>query len=167
MTEIWKVIPSCPNYEASSLGNIRNKKTQHVTKQYISNHGYCLVCLSSNNKSMRKKVHRLVLEAFVGPPTAPFGLHNNGTRTDNRIENLRWGTGQENMDDAKKHGTTARGNNIKNAILTPEKVLKIRILSKQGYSAERISKVIDAAPNTIRSVVRGKTWSWVNEGESA
>ena len=52
-----------------------------------------------------KYIHRLVLEAFVGPcPEGMETCHNNGVRTDNRLENLRWDTSSANNDDIVKHG---------------------------------------------------------------
>lgn len=43
------------------------------------------------------KVHRLVLETFVGKcPPGMQGDHINRNRTDNRLENLRWVTPEEN-----------------------------------------------------------------------
>lgn len=51
-------------------------------------------------------VHRLVL-ALHGPKQPqgkPFVLHNNGVKTDCRLENLRWGNAQDNADDARNHG---------------------------------------------------------------
>lgn len=45
------------------------------------------------------KVHRLVAEAFLGPQ--PFDgavvMHLNEVGTDNRVENLKWGTQKENL----------------------------------------------------------------------
>lgn len=50
-------------------------------------------------------VHRVVLTAFVGPcPDGMEGCHNNGNPTDNRLENLRWGTRSENSRDTVRHG---------------------------------------------------------------
>lgn len=49
-------------------------------------------------------VHRAMLEAFVGP--CPEGMeccHNNGNGLDNRLENLRWDTREENIADMKFH----------------------------------------------------------------
>ena len=45
------------------------------------------------------KVHRLICEAFHGPPSseAPIVLHLNEDSLDNRPENLRWGTQKENL----------------------------------------------------------------------
>jgi len=65
--------------------------------------GYPFVVLSGKKGRF---VHRLVLETFVGP--RPHGMearHLDGDRTNNRVENLRWGTRKENVADAIKHGT--------------------------------------------------------------
>ena len=48
-----------------------------------------------------KRVHRMVLEAFVGP--CPEGMqcrHLNDVKNDNRLNNLAWGTRKENSADA-------------------------------------------------------------------
>jgi len=47
------------------------------------------------------------LETSVGPcPEGHVTRHLNGDPTDNRLENLRWGTRSENQRDSVKHGTT-------------------------------------------------------------
>ena len=45
------------------------------------------------------KIHRLVCEAFHGipPKSRSIVLHLNESSTDNRPENLRWGTQKENL----------------------------------------------------------------------
>lgn len=45
------------------------------------------------------KVHRLICEAFHGPPPKdkPVVIHINENALDNRPENLKWGTMKENM----------------------------------------------------------------------
>lgn len=49
-------------------------------------------------------LHRVILETFVGPaPEGAVTRHLNDVRTDNRLENLAWGTQQENMDDMKNN----------------------------------------------------------------
>lgn len=51
-------------------------------------------------------VHRLVLEAFIGPaPEGAEGCHNDGDPSNNRVENLRWDTRSHNAQDSVRHGT--------------------------------------------------------------
>src|SRR5262245_43976187 len=60
-----------------------------------SNTGYFRVGLRDSvaKKTRYFSVHRLILEAFVGPcPDGYVACHNDGTRSNNRPENLRWDT---------------------------------------------------------------------------
>lgn len=51
-------------------------------------------------------VHRLVLEAFVGPcPEGMEGCHGDGDPTNNSLGNLRWDTATSNQLDKVRHGT--------------------------------------------------------------
>jgi hypothetical protein len=56
-------------------------------------------------------VHQLVLETFVGPcPENQETRHLDGIPANNRLENLCWGTSQENNGlDKRRHGTLALG----------------------------------------------------------
>lgn len=58
-------------------------------------------------------VHRLVLEAFVGPcPPGMECCHNNGVASDNRLCNLRWDTSSENKYDWVRSGTHHQANKL-------------------------------------------------------
>ena len=117
--EIWKPIVGYEGvYEVSDQGKVRSldRIVHSITgKKYLckgkilkdtpGSHGYPTVSLSKNSKIKRACVHRLVLETFIGLPKAGFeACHNNGTRSDNRLSNLRWGTSSENTQDVKRHG---------------------------------------------------------------
>jgi hypothetical protein len=55
-------------------------------------------------------VHRLMLEAFVGPcPTGHQAAHCDGDRHNNVLTNLRWATRKENEADKLRHGTHQYG----------------------------------------------------------
>ena len=73
---------------------------------------YCVVSLRENSgtgKVTCRYVHRLVLEAFVGPcPPGLECLHRDHDTANNRLRNLRWGTRTENIEDKVKAGR-ARG----------------------------------------------------------
>ena len=79
-------------YEVSDLGMIRNPRTGLILKPRIDKDGYLVITLSKRNKQYGRKVHRLVLEAFVGtaPADKPETDHINRNKQDNSIVNLRW-----------------------------------------------------------------------------
>jgi hypothetical protein len=82
-----------------------------VLKNFLSAYGYQRVGIpplgDENPNTTQRDVHRLMCEAFHGPPPSDDAVvrHLNGIRTDNRPENLRWGTPAENTADMLRHGT--------------------------------------------------------------
>lgn len=52
-------------------------------------------------------IHTLVINAFIGPPPSPdlVTRHKDGTRFNNRADNLEWGTESDNAIDRQRHGT--------------------------------------------------------------
>jgi len=75
-------------------------------KVWKTEHGY-LYCWHGGK---RVRHHRYVWEQANGP--IPDGLdvdHINGDRTDNRLDNLRLVTRQENMQNAKRYCTNSSG----------------------------------------------------------
>jgi len=115
MEEIWKPVPSKPGVLASSLGRIllpkRTAQMPHggvrsytpkptvgaITRaSKTARHEYRGLC---NRFYGNMKVHRLVCEAFHGPP--PFDravvIHLDENALNNDPSNLRWGTQKENL----------------------------------------------------------------------
>jgi hypothetical protein len=72
--------------------------------------GYWYVTLRRNNKAFTRRIHCLLLEAFIGPrPPEYEGCHNDGNYDNNALDNLRWDTPAANHADKLRHGTPARG----------------------------------------------------------
>lgn len=98
--EIWKPIDEFDNqYWVSNLGRVKSlkdPKNEVIMKQSTALYGYATVSLTKGkNKTFR--VHRLVAQAFISnPDNKPHVEHINTIRTDNRVENLRWATADEN-----------------------------------------------------------------------
>lgn len=92
----WKQIQDFPNYEVSSLGNVRNSKTGRVLKQMCKG-GYLFVGLSQNSNGKTTSVHRLVALAFIdNPENKPQVNHKDKNRGNNNVSNLEWSTASEN-----------------------------------------------------------------------
>lgn len=106
MIEEWRPVVGFEGlYRVSSLGRIEHAKFNRPVKAQLRPDGHLHVCLSKDHKRKTVKVHRAVALAFLGVPTGPVTRHLNGVATDNRVENLAWGTYADNAADAIKHGT--------------------------------------------------------------
>jgi hypothetical protein len=115
MDEIWKPVHSKPGIYASNLGRIKlpervakmpnggiriyAPKPTFGTKAKASKNALHSYMNISNRFFGNIKVHRMVCEAFHGPAPIdrPIVIHLNENGTDNRAENLRWGTQKENL----------------------------------------------------------------------
>ncbi len=101
------------------------------------------------------KVHRLVLEAFVGPRSEGLECcHWDGDRTNNRLENLRWDTRASNEADMLRHGTAP-------AKLTENDVREIRRRHSRGESKSALAREFGIVPRTVRDAIDRKTWASV------
>jgi hypothetical protein len=84
----------------------------------------------------QKSVHRLVLEAFVGPcPPGMEACHWNDIRHDNRLENLRWDTHSANEFDKVRNGRHRRAGGKTHRKNSHE----LAPITTQGHSSGHIS----------------------------
>ena len=119
--EEWRAVEAYPRYQVSDAGRVRRieftstdsrgrRRTwpEMVLKQEVGWHGYCTVVLTNDAGPKRFRVHRIVAHAFLEKEHDEQSVvrHRNHKRTDNRAENLAWGTHQDNSDDAVRAGRT-------------------------------------------------------------
>lgn len=128
-----------------------------------NNYGHERLMLGKGSLRRFRSVHRLVLETFVGP--CPQGMeccHKNGIPNDNRLENLRWGTHSENMQDMIEHGNhnPHRGSLQTHSVLTEELVVEIW-LSNGEKSAAKWAEDIGCSTSLIWKVRHNLCWRHV------
>lgn len=162
MITIWKHIPGYEGlYKVSSTGIVMrcDKYPGHVLKPGTNKQGRLQVILCRDGVPIRYQIHKLVLEAFVGP--CPPGMecrHGDGDHTNNCIGNLSWGTHLANMHDKAIHGTQTRGESHPVAKLTEADVKAIRG-SSGTYKA--IAHKYGVTIGAIQAVRSGRTWAHV------
>lgn len=97
--EKYLPIKDFPNYEVSSLGNIRNIKTKKILKpQKAKRGGYLRIMLYRNNKGYTITIHRAVaLSHLNNPNNYPEVDHKDRNKFNNQLSNLRWITKKDNI----------------------------------------------------------------------
>lgn len=151
--EEWRAIPGFDNYEASSEGRVKNSKTGRVLRPAIQHKAkscqYHSVSLRSNGKSYHKRVHQLVLLAFVGPcPKGMETCHADGDGLNNHVGNLRYDTHYNNMYESRRS-------------LSEADVLRIRSERKKHRTLKSLACQFNASESQISNICIGKTYRFI------
>lgn len=115
--ETWRPVVGWEGlYEVSDQGRVRSverivqfgAQTRRVKSTVLkpgkTTKGALFVMLS-NGKARNRRVHQLVLEAFVGPrPPGMEGCHWDDNKENNAVTNLRWDTHSANELDKVRNG---------------------------------------------------------------
>lgn len=184
-TENWRPVVGYEGvYEVSDLGRVRTLArlierksggrwgtgyTRHVKAQPLrpvtgGSNDYLIACLSRDGKTEKRAVHRLVLEAFVGPCPQGMEARHFPDRdvTNNRATNLKWGTHTQNLADRDFHGTSNKGERHGLAKLTDASVKQIRALRAMGYAQTKIGAIVGISQAQVHRVLSGECWSHVS-----
>ena len=158
----WNPIPSWPSYYASQTGLIASTKRGplKILRPITAKDGHQYVFLYSNvNGDMTKQwVHRLVLQTFRGrPKPGQESRHRNGVPGDNRLDNLAWGTRQDNADDRVRHGRSPRGERSGTHKLTEADVRDIR-RRRTSVSSRQLGREYGVSHTTILAACSGEHW---------
>jgi hypothetical protein len=182
-----KEIPDYPDYYVDIEGNVYSTKpyrnnakpetVPRLMKKQISENGYYYISLTNHKNKIKRKVHQLVLETFVGScPEGMEACHNNGDRLDNKLKNLRWDTHKNNMKDAIKQGKTKASKEYRQkrsiqysgegnpyAKLNNQQVRIIRSFNKlnQRPTYQEIGKIFGVTKSVISSIMLNKSYKGI------
>jgi hypothetical protein len=180
MLEIWKDVVGFESfYQVSNFGNVKSlnrivvstDKGNYLRKgkiliKTIDHFGYERVGFTLNSKTVAKKVHRLVAEAFIDNPyNNPHINHIDGNKSNNHCSNLEWCTSSENAIHAFKIGLRVapvynrkeeRNNNSK---LSSQQVKEIRNkYIPYKYSAKKLAIEYNVSESCITHILNNTSW---------
>jgi hypothetical protein len=129
--EDWRpVVGHEGEYEVSDLGRVRSLDRERMFRNrygtlsrrvfkgkvlgpYPNHNGDLIVNLWKDGKMHARRVHHLVLEAFVGlRPQGTEAMHDDDAKTNNALANLSWGTGSENKKQMWKNCIGLQGGRV-------------------------------------------------------
>lgn len=95
--EEWKDVPGYEGlYKVSSLGRVFSLRTERMLKPFKHNKGYLHVSLHKDKNGRIHRVHRLVVDAFIGlDPNVPVN-HIDKNVQNNALSNLEASNVREN-----------------------------------------------------------------------
>ena len=172
----WRPVREVPGYCIDPNGNIysvfwewRGNKINKLTPA-IDQYGYLKVRLTDMDGSRKKhSVHKLVCIAFHGLKSEGREQvrHLNGDKTDNRPENLRWGSAKENGEDKVALGEAAKGSSNGSSKLKDYEVSVIKEMALRGMSGRNIERYFDIDHTVVSRITAGKSWGHIAAARTA
>lgn len=168
--EIWYLVYDRKTHEVSNMGRVKSLdryvkgrgsssrliKGKILTPSCVGPYLYVL-----NNISL----HRLVLETFVGPcPEGMLTRHFPDKDTkNNRLDNLCWGTQEQNQADRDKHGTHQKGEQGPNSKLKNKDINQIFVQYNNGSSMQKIAAHYGISPAVVYDILHRNSYkdAWV------
>jgi NUMOD4 motif-containing protein/HNH endonuclease len=163
--ETWKPVVGYEGlYMVSDLGNVRSLRRSSrprlrgdlLSPGMSAKSGRFKVALCRDSKQKTVYVHRLVLEAFVGPcPEGCEALHGPRGPLVNSLDNLSWGTRSQNQGpDMLRDGTSRRGKPRK-LKFTEAMVLECRRRYAAGEAQLALAAEFSVSPSAMSQAIIG------------
>lgn len=127
------------------------------------NRRYKTVCIRAKNLSRTIKVSILVLSAFKGSRgTGIVARHLDGDPTNDRLDNLAWGTQTENKADELDCGTRMRGEKHHNSKLTIDQARDIYRRAMSGEDQHKLAAEFGILNSNISMIKKKKAWEHIH-----
>ena len=185
--ESFEEIEQFPGYRVSNYGRLQSKwrvGRPGDTDRFVDWHDVWMgqhkrtghhyrVCRNRDGKLKSLRVARMELWAFKGLPPTPDHecRHLDGNPTNDFIDNLAWGTAQENSDDKFRHGNAIIGPKNHKTEFDDLDVLWMRFLYDHRrdwvrLSARQIAFRIGLSPSHFRSIGQRIDRKYVPEADT-
>jgi len=88
-------------------------------------------------------------------------FHKNGDSKNNHVDNLYYGTAQDNANDRILHGNSLAGEKNANAKFTDNQVKEIKKRIHNGTANKVLAHKYGVTTSTISAIRNGKTWKHI------
>jgi len=160
MDEEWRAIKGYEGlYEVSNLGRVKSLKRKRVPKDYILKPSYCRyleVGLSKGRPRKQKnfRVHRLVVETFIGDVGSLTVNHIDGNKLNNRLDNLEIISRSENTKHAWETGIHKKINYNSRKLIKED----VEFIKKSSLKRVELAEMFNVSRQTINNVINNKTY---------
>ena len=181
MKEIFKIIPSFPDYLVSNYGRVktRSRKIRFIHPVTKKEHfresserflkvqtndltGYKFHQLYLDKKMYNKPIHQLVADAFLEKVNGlEYINHIDGNKHNNCVENLEYCTNEYNHYHATVTGLKAKGEKIGTSKLNDNMVHAIKYFLKKGLSHRELSIAFNISRPNINLIANNKSWKHI------
>lgn len=160
-------IPGYMGYWARVDGKIGSSNNREVgsvkiLSPLVINSGYETVTLvKAGVYNERRTVHRLVASTFLSnPDSLPEVNHKNGSKLDNRVDNLEWVSTSGNRRHAIDTGlqVSLKGVQVNTCKLSESDVIEISQLYKNGVSSDKIADKYNISSKQVNTIGLGSQW---------
>lgn len=171
MTEIWKDISDYEGvYQVSNMGRIKSlrrldsigkSRKERLLISIPNAEGYIRTELNKNGKRHTFSTHRLVAKAFLAnPANKPQINHIDGNKSNNKVHNLEWCTGSENVSHALKLGLLIplSGEQVGTHKLSKKEAKEVENLKDKGFSQKAIGKMFNISGSNVSRIHSNKCW---------
>lgn len=165
---IYRQIDGYPNYRVGTDGTVWSfylgrkraptpRWKQLKTPLHDKHKGRCVVNIWEGKKVRHTYVSTLVLEAFVGPRPKGYECCHfpDPNPLNNRLNNLMWGTPQENTKHQYVHNTRVQGEKHPQCKLSNEDVKAIRAMGKTQRQ-KQIAETFGITVGYVSVILSGK-----------
>jgi len=148
------------DYVVYEDGRVWSNKKNAWLKISTSGAGYKQLTIAKEHWT----IHRLIATMFIpNPDNLSVVMHLDNDRTNNSIDNLKWGTNSENQKHAYRSGKPTSGAFVKDyygekhlaSKLTKEDVIEIRNSTLSQY---KLAEKYGVSRTNIRNILANKIW---------
>lgn len=185
--EIWKDIKGWEGcYKVSNKGRVKAlnrdvlysngkvyKYRERIMKAKVNKSGYVTVCLSKNGYYCNKRLHQLVIAAFLDRPKGCGQInHKDENKQNNELSNLEYCTGKYNNNYGTRNKRVAEKqmNDPTRSVSVSQYTTEGELINVFPSIKEAFRKIgadvrrISACCNGFRKTEKGFVWAYSNDG---